>query len=321
MKTTQQIFASATAALVIGSAIAVVPAQAQPAPQKTAAFGAIRVAVNGLPRGAKAAVHIGCNSDKYSRSVAGTTSLTKVPVSRCWADYDSVQTKYRKFVTSSRSQEFNVAAGRWSLASVTYVPVKAGVNLAGASFWNTGIDGYDLRRTNLSSILVTYSAITRSNLAQANLSGAYCVECLISRSNLRYANLSNAQLMADLRDDDFTGARLLGIRLTGAETGFTGMIDKSTFNRADFSGAYLNAEFSHVSFVGANLSNVRTAYTSFDAVDFTGANFTDADFSSARFSNVTASRIIGNPRSLPAGWQLVDGTLVRTIPSAPSALR
>lgn len=191
-----------------------------------------------------------------------------------------------------------------------------GVNLTGATLINTNFRGSNLSRATLSSAVVTSAIFDSADLTLANLSGTISNPSVRAVSFIS-ANLSNAALNnAKLAFSVMTRARLNGANATNA-TFTSANFDFADLTSAIFTSALLqstsgiNALFISTNLIRANLANA----------NFTGANFTNANLTSVNLSGtiltnailngVTSSGITGTPASLPAGWALVNGTLVR----------
>lgn len=140
-----------------------------------------------------------------------------------------------------------------------------------------------------------------------------------------------ASLSGDLSDVDLTGSKI-GVyqyndypKVTGLPAGWK-LVQGDSYNffRLVGPGAVLtNINYldgyqpnGHLvgDFSGVDLTGVDFSSTSIGNVNFTGANLTDAVLGTATFYDwavVRSSGIIGTPKSLPPGWTLVDGELIR----------
>ncbi|MGD1852927.1 MAG: pentapeptide repeat-containing protein [Leptolyngbyaceae cyanobacterium] len=169
-------------------------------------------------------------------------------------------------------------------------------NLAGASFFDVGIDG------KLNSFDDQISDLTGISLAEASLENVNFQGAQLSNSNLRQADLTDANLIyANLEQAQLTSARLVnasapqshwqGSNLVGAD------LTQASFDKADFSQARLNrVEATHSSWqkailpqtdwVGANLIGAE-----FTQARLTGANFQGANLDSVNFSRADMSQV------------------------------
>ena len=62
---------------------------------------------------------------------------------------------------------------------------------------------------------------------------------------------------------------------------------------------------------GADLTNVNLSGADLSGADLEGANLESANLTNAILEGVRSSRIKGKPASLPKGWSLVDGRLIK----------
>ena len=85
----------------------------------------------------------------------------------------------------------------------------------------------------------------------------------------------------------------------------------------DLEGAFLDgADLTDADLSGAILEGANLYWVQFQGAYLTGANLTSADLTDAFLADadlegVRSSRIKGEPASLPKGWSLVDGRLIK----------
>ena len=95
----------------------------------------------------------------------------------------------------------------------------------------------------------------------------------------------------DMTDCDLEGANL----------------ESANLYRANLTGANLTG----ANFTGAILTDADLRSANLYRADLTGAILEDADLTDANLEGVRSSRIRGKPASLPKGWSLVDGRLIK----------
>jgi len=184
-------------------------------------------------------------------------------------------------------------------AALRWGPVVIEVTLpAGAQIvWSA-----DKLRTSQVSVLSIIS-LSGADLSGADLSGAY-----LSGADLRGAYLSSA----DLRSADLRGANLRGANLSGAN--FRGAnLSSADLSGADLSGANLrSADLSGAYLSGAYLSGADLSGANLSSANLRGANLSSADLRGAENLDkvIDLAKTIGEPASLPEGWQYSNGLIV-----------
>jgi phosphatidylinositol-3-phosphatase len=122
---------------------------------------------------------------------------------------------------------------------------------------------------------------------------------------------------ARLAGRSLAGRNLTGISLVGANlAGAT--LTRANLNAANLSRAGLvRARFASAHLVRANLSRANLTHAVLSGADLDGANLSGAQLAGATFVGVRANGVHGVPRSLPAGYHLAAGSILRNAPAIP----
>lgn len=168
---------------------------------------------------------------------------------------------------------------------------------------NSSCAHHDLRRSDLSGILMRGADLRRSRLAAADLS-----EASMERAVLRHANLPGATLAsASARLADMTAADLSS---TNAR--------KADFRQASLAQARAqNADLRNANLRGANLTGADLRGADLRGADLTGADLRGADLTGARISGASTASAVVDPGSRIA---TTPGVIIdnRPAPVAPS---
>lgn len=178
-----------------------------------------------------------------------------------------------------------LAAGTsWQGANLSYA------NLAGASFFDVGIDGkpnsYDDIVSDLSGTDLVAASLEQANLQGARFNNADLRRADLRDANLTYGSFDQAQLTnARLVHVNAPQSRWQGSNLVGAD------LTQATFNEADFSQARLNRiEASHSSWTKAILPQSNWVGANLIGADFSQANLTSANLQGANLDSVDFTR-------------------------------
>lgn len=188
------------------------------------------------------------------------------------------------------------------------------VYFSGADLSGTDQSGKQLKQCDLSGIDFSGADFTGASLGNADLTGA---------------NLSGATFDgADLKNAILVGADVAGAEFGSVDNvlvssgGVVGTPASLPVNWRLTGGFFVGPG---VNLVGADLSGVDLSHTNLTYAFLTDANLAGADLryttltnstlagaalGDATLGHVTSGAIEGTPASLPAGWQLVAGTLV-----------
>ena len=168
---------------------------------------------------------------------------------------------------------------------------------------DTSCAHHDLRRSDLSAILMRGADLRRSRLAAANLS-----EASMERAILRHANLPGATLAgASARLADMTAADLSSTNARNVD-----------FRQASLAQARArNADLRSANLRGADLTGADLRGADLRGADLTGADLRGADLTGARISGAVTSKTVVDPGSRIA---TTPGVVVdnRPAPVAPS---
>ena len=181
--------------------------------------------------------------------------------------------------------------------------------------------GASLVGADLSHLSITYTDLSGTNFYGANLNSTTLLWSSLNNCELRGADLTNA-VLSHASLVGATSGDIIGYpTLSADQTLINGYLLAAGANlaSADLSYQDLSAlNLSGASFVGANLTS-----SNFNSSNLMGADLTDATldstvFATANLSNVVSSGIIGTPRSLPTGWFLVDGSILKAFATTPA---
>jgi uncharacterized protein YjbI with pentapeptide repeats len=131
-------------------------------------------------------------------------------------------------------------------------------------------------------------AYGESQFASANASARFMASRTTGTMRMDYTAIGgnyNIKAGANLREADLTnfnleGVDLTGVNLVGAKLQGT-MLSKADLTAANLGGAH-----------------------------FDGTNLSGADLTNANLAGITSVGVVGVPAALPAGWQVIGGTLV-----------
>lgn len=190
----------------------------------------------------------------------------------------------------------------------------SGVDLSALDLTEVNFGGTDLSGASLAGTKLTGATMYRTNLGGADLTGA----------DLGYADLTVANLdLAFLTQADLTGASLYyaGMNFVTAPG--------ATFDGADLREARMvSANLAGAGFRGSDLQRAALGFANLMTADLTDADLTGVDLTSgslhfatmqgtllsnAKLDGVQSSGIVGTPASLPQGWALIAGSLVRLL--------
>jgi len=165
----------------------------------------------------------------------------------------------------------------------------------------TSCPGAVLNNRNLHGAHLKGAHLQRAHLVHANLRGADLRGANLTRADLRRAYLVRANLTrANLIRANLAGANLILANLIRANLIRANLI-RANLIRANLAGANLaGANLTGANLTGANLTGARLQ----------GAHLQGARLAGAILTGVTG-KIIGRPASLPPGWVLKGGYLVR----------
>ncbi len=202
-------------------------------------------------------------------------------------------------ITNAKALGASLIGADLSGANLRYAGLETGPTRSAAGGKTLPVTGMDLSRANLSGAWFIDSRLegkrlTNVNLSGANLSGAELYGARLSNVNLSGADLRGANLnQVYLSQVSLNGANLSGVNLRGTDLAWN----------VNLSGANLS---------GANLSGRSLGYTvNLTGANLRGANLRGANLSGVNLTGVTSGGIVGTPASLPTGWKLVNGYLVR----------
>ena len=192
----------------------------------------------------------------------------------------------------------------WQLSSTGYL-VGPGASL----------DGADLSKQDLSRTDISGASFYGADLSDTDLSFTTLDNCELRLANLSGTNIANASLIG-ATSGDIIGAP----KLSADQTLVGGYLLAQGVNlaSADLSFQDLSAlNLSGVNFVGANLSSTNFSSSNLSGADLTDATIDQAIFTGTNLTGLTSSGIIGAPKTLPAKWSLIDGSLLKELSSTP----
>lgn len=193
----------------------------------------------------------------------------------------------------------------------------------------------DLTGANLSGAKLDFVDLSYARLTGANLNGARLLGTTLSNAWLMDASLTGA-IVTLAKFDTLNDAKLAGV----TSGGLAGVPDTLPSNRfrivegylvgpnvnltgASFTpGANLGISLSATNFTNANLAGLNLTGAFMNNADLTnavltGTNLTGVNLSAATLTGVISGGIVGTP-ALPAGWSIVNGSLVAPGAVAPA---
>jgi uncharacterized protein YjbI with pentapeptide repeats len=184
----------------------------------------------------------------------------------------------------------------------------SGINLHGATFVGTALDGYCFVGSDLVGAVFSHATLSRVDFTDAALvdailsgTGTTIANTIFAGSSLEWADLSGASLTGVLFSPaadrvNLDGSKWLGstmrsvyfagATLVGADFGKARLVQVTFSDGADLRSArFADAELANVAFADANLSNVDFTGATIRCVRFAGSRV-EADFRSATFDAV-----------------------------------
>lgn len=213
----------------------------------------------------------------------------------------------------------------------------SGCDFTGLQVANLDFQGRDLRNANFSGTYLEFTSFKGANLAGANFSRATLEKTNFSGANLTGANFSGARgsrgittplfaqfVGATLRNANFSGVDLRFVLLEDVKGGFiigkpklpnrwlnsNGLLlgPGAKLTRLDLRGR----DLSNANLTGANLSGSNLAGSNLSGANLTGANLSGAILAGAKLDLKTIGKsLVGLPNSLPKGWKILKGKLVK----------
>jgi len=135
--------------------------------------------------------------------------------------------------------------------------IKNDQDLSGLNLSGLDLTGYDLSGKNLSNVKFNQSDLTDVDFTNSNLYGASFESALIFNTNFSNMDLTNTSGIVNVRESNFHGANLSGLKLQG-------MFLLNDFTDADLSGITSSKDY-HVTGIKLDLS--RNDFTNADLSD------------------------------------------------------
>ena len=213
----------------------------------------------------------------------------------------------------------------------------SGANLSHADLRAAALNHPNLTGTDLSHANMGLTVVIAGDLTDADLSSADLYGVIIGSSNMTRADLSGASLAGGVYIGGVIGTPLLppGFVLRAAFVWGPGVqVAQGDFPGIDLAGVDLtgadldNGRFSGGTLAGADLTGAKLYGADLSGANLAGTKLSGTDFYAANLWGATSGGITGTPFALPAGWQLIDGTLssdtgflrVVSSPAAPSQI-
>lgn len=218
--------------------------------------------------------------------------------------------------------DFENADFRGTFRRSSQLSLKGGLDLAGANFRATKLEGAYLKDAILNdaqfgpaSLLganlenaqmrranLKHTILDGANLLNAVLEGADLEKADILRATLNGARLESAQMNSANGDDaSFAGAHLREAQLNGA------LLERTNFKSADLRGAQLagasllNARLDGADLRGAKLENAALSFSVLENADFRGADLTNANLERSQLNNTNLTGA-----KLDGAWVITD---------------
>ena len=186
--------------------------------------------------------------------------------------------------------------------------------LTGVSVWKLNKVRRYLNRANLNGANLDEANLDGANLYGANLYGANLNGANLDGANLNGANLYRANLDgANLDGANLDGANLNGASLNGASL-YGASLDGANLDGANLDGANLyRASLYRANLDGANLNGANLNGASLYRANLNGANLDGANLNGALYLSdaLNLDKTIGEPASLPSGWEFKNGLIVK----------
>ncbi|MFT3772229.1 MAG: DUF2169 domain-containing protein [Minicystis sp.] len=170
--------------------------------------------------------------------------------------------------------------------------VLTGADLSGATFRGARLSRVDLGEavfhdTDFGEVVAENLTFLESDLRGAKLAGASLVKCVFIEVDLRGVDLTGA----DLTSATFVKADAGGAVLSGARLAKLCVVEESSFEGADFTGAVLvQANLRGTKLAGCNFTSAQLDAADLSGCDLQGARFDRAVGRSARFTRADLSR-------------------------------
>jgi uncharacterized protein YjbI with pentapeptide repeats len=184
--------------------------------------------------------------------------------------------------------------------------------------------GLNLSNTNLSFSSIIMTNLTGANLTNCNLSYAKLTSSNLTRCRLTNTNLSNTVLDRSVLTGVISGRisgkprlssawKLINGYLVGPGANLSGAnLSKANLTGVNLTGAILTgANLSGANLTNANLTNANLTRVKLNTSRLVGTKLNKTILTGAVLTGVISSKLTGTPKSLPTGWKIVSGKLVK----------